>query len=257
VGAAAVRGEATRAACLATLLLAGCGGGEGETQPTTAASTAASTAALTTAGGGDCAPGAHDLTLPNGQAARIQVGPAERGSGSALLLVLHGAGGTPESALDAFRAGWDEPDLVLVAPQSKGDTWSVLRSEVDEDLETVNLALAQAYERCRIDRTRIGVGGFSDGATYALTLAVSNGDLFPAAIAFSPGGVLGGEQRGAPRIWISHGTADGVLPIATTGDAVAARLREAGYEVEYRRFAGGHEVTDELSAAAVRWFLDE
>ena len=52
---------------------------------------------------------------------------------------------------------------MLIAPASKGQTWSILRSEEDHDLESVNLALAEAYERCPIDRTRIAVGGFSDG----------------------------------------------------------------------------------------------
>ncbi len=242
---------------LIALTLAGCGGGDDEAMPaTTPTETLPVTTALTTEAGGDCSAGVHELTLGNGQAARMQVGPAERGAGSALVVVLHGAGGTPDGALDAFRAGWDEPGLVLVAPQSKGQTWSILRSEVDDDLESINQALAAVYERCRIDRTRIAVGGFSDGATYALTLAVWNGDLFPAAIAFSPGGVLGGEQRGLPRMFVSHGTLDSVLPIETTGDPVVQRLRGAGYPVEYHRFRGGHEVSDETSEAGVRWFLD-
>ena len=201
-----------------------------------------------------CGPGEHELTLANGQSARMRVTP---GSGArALVVVLHGAGGTPASALDAFRGGWDEPGLVLIAPASKGQTWSILRSEQDLDLESVNLALAEAYEGCTIDRRRIAVGGFSDGATYALTLGVSNGDLFPAVMALSPGGIVAGEQRGVPRFFVSHGTLDTVLPIARAGDAVVEKLRDAGYRVTYRRFRGGHEASRETSAAAVRWFLD-
>ena len=145
----------------------------------------------------------------------MRVTPA--GSGPrALVVVLHGAGGSSASALDAFRGGWDEPGLVLIAPAAKGQTWSILRSETDVDLESVNLALAAAYERCRIDRRRIAVGGFSDGATYALTLGVSNGDLFPAVLALSPGGIIGGEQRGAPRVFVSHGTEDTRAPDRTS-----------------------------------------
>ncbi|HWL32043.1 MAG TPA: hypothetical protein VNP89_00440 [Gaiellaceae bacterium] len=226
---------------------AGCGGGEGRV-------TGVTTAATTTVSSGQrCAPGEHALTLPNGQAARMRVTPG-RGE-RALVVVLHGAGGTPASALDAFRGGWDEPGLVLIAPASKGQTWSILRSEQDLDLESVNLALAEAYERCRIDRRRLAVGGFSDGATYALTLGVSNGDLFPAIMALSPGGIVGGEQHGVPRVFVSHGTLDDVLPIGRAGDAVVRKLRQAGYPVTYRRFRGGHEASPETSAAAVRWFL--
>jgi phospholipase/carboxylesterase len=231
----------------AVALLAGCGG-DGEEQA------AATTAATTTISEQRCDPGEHSLTLPNGQAARMRVTP---GTGArALAVVRHGAGGSPESALDAFRGGWEEPRLVLIAPASKGQTWSVLRSETDLDLESVNLALAEAYERCEIDRRRIAVGGFSDGATYALTLGVSNGDLFPAIMALSPGGVIGGEQHGVPRVFVSHGTQDDVLPIGRAGDAVVRTLREAGYPVTYRRFRGGHEASPATSKAAVRWFLD-
>jgi phospholipase/carboxylesterase len=241
-----------RRACAAALALllagaAGCGGGDeeraaGTDKPTTAAPA------------GRCSPGEHGLTLPNGQAARMLVTPG--GGARALVVVLHGAGSTPAGALDAFRGGWDTPGLVLIAPASKGQTWSILRSEQDLDLESVNFALAEAYERCAIDRRRIAVGGFSDGATYALTLGVSNGDLFPAVIAFSPGGIVAGEQRGVPRFFVSHGTQDDVLPIATAGDAVVRKLRQAGYPVTYRRFRGGHKVSTAMSAVAIRWFLE-
>jgi phospholipase/carboxylesterase len=201
-----------------------------------------------------CSPGLHTLTLPNAQAAQMRVTPGGRGD-KALVVVLHGAGQTPADGLAAFRGGWKEPGLVLIAPAAKGETWSGLLSQEDRDLESVNLVLAQAYKRCRIDRTRIAVGGFSDGATYALTLGVSNGDLFPAIMALSPGGILAQSRLGHPRIFVSHGTLDGVLPIGRAGDAVVRLLRGLGYQVTYRRFKGGHEAPTAVSAAAIRWFL--
>jgi phospholipase/carboxylesterase len=237
------------AVVLALLALggAGCGGG-GDDGVAVIDETTASTAL-----GESCRPGAYDLTLGNGQAARLHVTP---GAGPrALIVALHGSGGTPAGAIEAFSGAWGEPGLALIAPASKGQTWSILRSEQDLDLESVNLALAKAYERCTIDPRRIAIGGFSDGATYALTLGVSNGDLFPAVIAFSPGGVVAGEQRGFPRFFVSHGTRDSVLPIARAGDAVVKKLRSAGYSVTYRRFRGDHEVSAATSKAAVRWFL--
>ena len=230
------------------MLVAGCGGGDHEQAAATTAGTTGSTTAA-----GACSPGVHELALGNGQPARMHVTP---GNGQrALIVALHGAGGTPSGAIEAFSGAWDEPGLVLIAPASKGQTWSILRSQQDLDLESVNLALAEAYERCTIDRRRIAVGGFSDGATYALSLGVSNGDLFPAVIAFSPGGIVAGEQRGVPRFFVSHGTLDSVLPIGRAGDAVVRKLRRAGYPVTYRRFRGDHEVSPAISKAAVRWFL--
>jgi predicted esterase len=241
-----------RLPCAVALALAlgagGCSGDDGDEEAT------GTTTAATTSAAARCTPGEHALTLSNGQAALMRVTP---GSGDrALAVVLHGAGGSAESALDAFRGGWDEPGLVLVAPKSKGQTWSALTTEGDADLESVNLALGEVYDRCEIDRRRIAIGGFSDGASYALTLGLSNGDLFPAIMALSPGGIVGGAQRGVPRVFVSHGTLDDVLPIANAGDAVVAQLREAGYDVTYRRFRGGHEASPETSAAAVKWFLE-
>ena len=236
------------AVALAIAGAAGCGGGEAEQLDRV-------TTASTTAVEPPCSPGVHAFKLQNGQSVRMRVTPAAGGP-RALAVVLHGAGGSPDSALRAFEGGWSEPGLVLLAPASKGQTWSVLRSEEDHDLESVNLALAEAYERCQVDRTRIAVGGFSDGGTYALTLGLSNGELFRSIMALSPGGIVGGQQAGVPRVFVSHGTQDVVLPIAQAGDAVVRQLRDAGYPVEYRRFVGGHEVSTATSAAAVRWFLE-
>jgi len=53
----------------------------------------------------------------------------------------------------------------------------------------------------------VAIQGFSDGASYALSLGLTNGDLFTHVIAFSPGFAAPAEQRGRPRIYVSHGVA--------------------------------------------------
>ena len=148
----------------------------------------------------------------------------------ALIVALHGAGGSPDSAIEAFGGAWDVPGLVFVAPAAKGPTWSVISSDRDLDLESVDFAVAEVWARCPLAHDRLALGGFSDGATYALTLGVANGDLFPAIIALSPGGILADTRRGQPRIFVSHGTEDDVLPIAGAerldrSRAAARRLR--------------------------------
>jgi phospholipase/carboxylesterase len=199
-----------------------------------------------------CKPGVHTLQLGSGRPARMRV---TAGTGrKALVVVLHGAGGSAADGLRAFST-WTAPGLVLVAPASKGSTWSALRG-TDADLATVNAALARAYARCRIDSRRIAIGGFSDGATYALSLGVASGDLFRSVVAFSPGGIVGGAgQAGRPRFFVSHGTRDPILPIGRTSNAIVRQLRDAGYPVTYRRFGGGHEIPRDVGKAAQRWFL--
>jgi phospholipase/carboxylesterase len=205
-------------------------------------------------GGGNCRPGEHGLRLGGGRRGVLRVTAGGVGGRKALVLALHGAGGGARDGLYALRGGWGLAGVVMVAPASQGATWSFFSGR-DADLPFVDRALARAFARCRVDPRRIAVGGFSDGATYALTLGVANGDLFRAIIALSPGGVYGDRPIGRPRVFIAHGTRDGVLPIGSTSDAIVPELRSYGYRVTYRRFRGGHEARPEISRAALRWFL--
>ena len=200
-----------------------------------------------------CTPGVHTLKLGSGRPALMRVTAGGEGGRKALVVALHGAGGAAVNGLYPFAA-WDAPGLVIVAPASRGTTWSALRGS-DADLATVNAALGRAYSRCRIDRRRIAVGGFSDGATYALSLGLASGDLFRSILAFSPGGIVGTGQIGRPRVFVSHGTRDPVLPIGRSSNAIVRELRTAGYRVTYRTFRGGHAVPRSVSRAALRWFL--
>jgi phospholipase/carboxylesterase len=244
----------------AFLLLAavfvGCGGSEGQAR-TTGGDTAPDDRVNTPTnegGGSACRPGEYALRLGNGRAARLRITPGPSKKPKGLIVVFHGAGGSASEGLFVFRGAWSVPGLVLVAPAALGNTWSALHQEKDRDLETVNRALAQAWRRCRIDRRRVAVGGFSDGATHALSIGLQNGDVFRSVLALSPGGLPDVERRGKPRVFITHGTRDDVLPIGGS-DAAVRTLRSSGYSVTYRRFGGGHQVTEEISRAAVRWYL--
>jgi phospholipase/carboxylesterase len=205
-------------------------------------------------GGGNCAPGEHSLALGNGRTAVMRVTAGGGPRGKALLLALHGAGSGLRGGLYALRGGWSFPGVVMLGPAAEGSTWTFLRGR-DEDLPFIDRALKRAFARCRIDPRRVGVGGFSDGATYALTLGVVNGDLFRGIIALSPGGVLGENAVGKPRVFVAHGTLDNVLPISRTSDRIVEQLRSSGYRVKYRKFRGGHQVVPAISRESVRWFL--
>jgi phospholipase/carboxylesterase len=237
---------------LAAAVFIGCGGSDGEAR--TSAQEDRITVPRTQGGGGTCAPGEHTLRLGEGRTARMRVTPGPRTRPRGLILSFHGAGGSAAEGLFVFRGAWNVPGLVLLAPAALGNTWSALHNERDRDLATVNRALAEAWRRCRIDRRRVAVGGFSDGATYALSIGLQNGEVFRSVLALSPGGLLDVEHRGKPRVFIAHGRGDDVLPIGRSNAAVRT-LRSSGYPVTYRRFGGGHQVTEPISRAAVRWYL--
>jgi predicted esterase len=107
-----------------------------------------------------------------------------------------------------------------------------------------------------VDPRKIAACGFSDGASYAIGLGISNGDLFRAVIAFSPGFVPSGvKPAGRPRILISHGTKDQILPCENTSGQMIPQLKQAGYDVTFREFDGPHTVPPEVAREAMEWFL--
>lgn len=86
-----------------------------------------------------------------------------------------------------------------------------------------------------------------------MSLGLANGDLFGRLLGFSPGFVAPAVPRGAPRVFVSHGTGDTVLPVERCGRRVVATLRAAGYDVEYLEFDGGHVVPAQALERAAAW----
>jgi phospholipase/carboxylesterase len=112
------------------------------------------------------------------------------------------------------------------------------------DVTFLDAALRETFAQLRADPARLGIGGFSDGASYALSLGLANGDLFRWVLAFSPGFAAPPDAVGRPRIYVAHGTEDDVLPIERCSRRLVPRLQAAGYTVRYEEFAGGHSVPD-------------
>jgi predicted esterase len=99
------------------------------------------------------------------------------------------------------------------------------------DVEFIDRALDWAFNRLTLDTRRLAITGFSDGASYALSLGITNGDLFMRVIAFSPGFMAPATRRGKPQVFVSHGTRDRVLPIKRCSRRIVPQLDHAGYRV--------------------------
>ena len=196
--------------------------------------------------------GTSRVPSPSGRDALLHV---PEGEVRALVVVLHGAGGDGAAALPLLQQHADRLGLALLAPSSAASTWGAVRGGTDVDTPALRALLEAVLTRLPIDPERLAVAGFSDGASYALTLGLANGDVFRRVVAFSPGFEAADARRGTPRILVTHGTRDAVLPIGRTSRRVVPALLRAGYDVDYREFDGPHVVPPELAVAAAEWLV--
>src|SRR5215510_2925813 len=179
---------------------------------------------------------------PSGRDGVIQM-PSTMPAGKIPLLIFpHGATQNGARMLPRIGPAAEEAGIAVVAPDSRNGTWDAIRNEFDEDIVFLNRALDYIFERVNVDPERLAIGGFSDGASYGLSLGLINGDLFPKIAALSTGFRIPGQMHGKPRVFMSHGTNDDILPIDQCGRKVAADLRRLKYDVTFKEFVGKHEV---------------
>ncbi|HWK54340.1 MAG TPA: phospholipase [Hyphomicrobiales bacterium] len=168
-------------------------------------------------------------------------------------LMFHGARGDGDSTLASTRAAADAQGVILLCPSTRQGTWDAIRGGFAHDFTAMDALLQQSFARCAIDPGRLAIGGFSDGASYGLSLGLINGDLFTHVIAHSPGFIIADHWHGKPNVYVSHGRQDQVLPFDRCGAAIVTRLRAAGYEPRFDVFDGGHTASPELRSAALEW----
>ena len=200
-------------------------------------------------------PGEHKLGLSTDRDGLLYIPRGHDVNTSApLAVMLHGADRNGQAMEYTFSLA-DDFGVVIVAPDSRGRTWDAILGEFGADVAYIDAALRYTFARCAVDPTRLAIAGFSDGASYALSLGTTNGDLFSHVIAFSPGFIAPAELRGKPRIFISHGKEDAVLPIDTTSRKIIRQLIQAGYNLKYREFIGPHTVPLRIAHEAFEWFM--
>ncbi len=172
-----------------------------------------------------------------------------------LFIGLHGA-----SSSSSYWRGYyeyaEERGMIFMAPDSRASTWDLIQGDIGADLQFLDQALQYVFDQCNIDPTRLALAGFSDGASYALSLGITNGDLFSHLIGFSPGFLVEtGPLAGKPQVYISHGTFDPILTVETSRDNIVPNLMSADYDVVYNEFPGGHTVPISVRNGSLDWFL--
>ena len=202
----------------------------------------------------DC--GTHQLSFDDGRKAVLHVPPhLDSGSGAGgaplqLLVLLHGAGGQHGGGDHIALAHAMRHGALLLIPDALSTSWDMLRGGFGPDLAFLDRALLWTMQRYLVDEQAMAIAGFSDGASYALTVGLMNGDLFSDILAFSPGYMAPLRRQGQPRIFVAHGKQDPVLPVQR-GHAIAQRLAHEGYRVSYEEFDGAHIVPPPIARAAL------
>eukprot|EP00775_Hariotina_reticulata_P009867 gene9867-10025_t len=182
---------------------------------------------------------------------------------SPLLVLLHEASGSSNSKALAALAS-QEPLLrqqrcLILLPESRGRTWDIIMDgEFGADARYITAAVQRVLRTYSVDPSRIALVGFSDGATYALTLGLPLGRVFNHIIAFSPGDMAPPSVSGRPQVFVSHGVNDDVLAIDKASRRIIPRLQTLvplKGQLKYVEFKGKHEVPPAVAKEALTWFL--
>jgi predicted esterase len=178
-----------------------------------------------------------------------------------LVTVLHGAGRQDEMLCKAYRGEAAAREAVFLVPRSTHTTWDLLVGGAPDDLEFLARLHVEIYRRIRVDPSRQALIGYSDGASYALAVGLSNPRTFAAVmgwaagfVAIDPSAIAPDDPK--PRVLLEHGTHDTVFPFEVVCRPNVELLRRLGYEVELRVDEGGvHWPSPSFQQAALDWFL--
>lgn len=189
--------------------------------------------------------------------------PQTKSDKSPLLLLLHGYGSNEE---DLFSFASELPDEYYVisarAPHSMppyGNAWYSIHfdrdankfSDDDEAIESRDLIskfIDELVATYPIDKTKVTLIGFSQGAILSYAVALSNPEQIQRVVALSGyinPAILAENYQGKDlsklKFFISHGTVDQVIPVDWARKAPEF-LKALGLDVVYNEYPLGHGV---------------
>jgi len=201
-----------------------------------------------------------------------EIDPAKR---YPLLTVLHGAGRQDEALMRAYRFEAQQRQAFVLVARSRHYTWDLIAfasggaspdgdpPALRPDLDFLEYAYDLIYRRYPIDRGRQGLIGYSDGASYALSVGLSNPEHFCAIAAWAAGFVAlddGAEAPGTkrPAVFLEYGTHDEIFPFERVAKPMKRQLEELGCHVTFRADEGGrHWPSGDFQPEALDWFFSE
>lgn len=124
--------------------------------------------------------------------------------------------------------------------------------------KALHAAVTALMDGSGLPYSKLVLGGFSQGAMITTDLALRLEEA-PAGLAIMSGTLLiedvwraKARARAGLQVFQSHGRSDALLPFAAAG-WLEALLREAGLEVDFHGFEGGHELPRSVLVALARY----
>ena len=171
-----------------------------------------------------------------------------------VVVLLHGYGASG-SDLVPFADHLAAEGRAFVFPaapielDSGGLAWATLESEIAASLQSLRSLITYIHEE--YPDSEISVGGFSQGASMS-SMLVDSATPIERLILFSPGLFLEGAVKSSntgPSVYISHGRQDDILPFSDAQE-LKQTLTDAGFDVKFTAFDGGHAIPAEVVAEA-------
>ena len=107
---------------------------------------------------------------------------------SPLIVLFHPAGGNSQDFLRAFKRAADQRGALPLALRSTAQTWTLKAdgkggADFGPEPGALDQALTSLFAKAVIDPQRVVALGFSDGASYALSIGLANPRLFRGVVA--------------------------------------------------------------------------
>ncbi len=196
-----------------------------------------------------------------------------------LITVLHGAGRQDEMLIKGCKGEAERRQALFLIPRSLHMTWDLIALGVPggaaldpaageptsarPDLDFLEYAYDLIYRRFPVDAERQALLGYSDGASYGLSLGLSNPDIFRAVMAWAAGflaldGAAIPDGARKPLVYLEYGSHDELFPFEQVAVPMRENLRAAGYDVSFHVDEGGrHWPSSSFQDEALDWFQSE
>ena len=196
----------------------------------------------------------------------------EEGREYPVVILMHGYGSSM-SDLAALcpiidRKGYlyvcpNAPIRIDVGPGMEGYSWMPLGDEgwLTDDVgaeEKLDEMFEEIKDRYKVGSRRVILGGFSQGGMMSYWWGLRNHDLFGGLIALSsrvpdPGSLKERlPSKHDQSIFVAHGTEDTMISVDNARDSVRF-LEMEGYKPEYKEYAMGHQITEQVLEDLVSW----